>query len=84
MTENLPEHLREDIGAPSPEAASEEEHLREDVNVPTEENDGGPEFSEGHFTSGQLNAGQRVPGVSPGGEYREGREEELAKREEAD
>ena len=77
MTENLPEHLREDIGAPTPEAASEDEHLREDVNIPTEENDGGPEFSEDHFTSGQLNAGQRVPGVSPAGEYAAGREKEL-------
>jgi hypothetical protein len=84
MTENLPEHLREDIGAPSPGAESDDEHLREDINIPSEENDGGPEFSEGNFTSGQLNAGQRVPGVSPGGEYKEGREEELANREKAD
>ena len=84
MTETLPEHLREDIGASGPGAESEDEHLREDVNTPSDENDGGPEFSESHFTSGQLNAGQRVPGVSPGGEYKEGREEELAHRDEAD
>ena len=84
MTENLPEHLREDIGASGPGAESEDEHLREDVNTPSDENDGGPEFSESHFTSGQLNAGQRVPGVSPAGEYKEGREEELAHRDEAD
>lgn len=80
MTENLPEHLREDIGAPSPGAESEDEHLREDVNVPQEENDGGAEFSEGHFTSGQLNAGQEVPGLSPDGEYAEGRQKELEDR----
>ncbi len=77
MTENLPEHLREDIGAPSPAPESEEQHLQEDVNIPQEENDGGPEFSEDHFTSGQLNAGQEVPGVSPAGEFAKGREEEL-------
>ena len=77
MTENLPEHLREDVSVPTAADASDDEHLREDVNIPTEENDGGPEFSEDHFTSGQLNSGQQVPGLSPAGEYAARREEEL-------
>ncbi|WP_323960247.1 hypothetical protein GC088_01970 [Arthrobacter sp. JZ12] len=77
MTENLPEHLREDIGEPTPEAVSEDQHLQQDVNIPQEQNDGGPEFSNDRYTSGQLNAGQQVPGVSPAGEYHKGRQEEL-------
>jgi hypothetical protein len=77
--ENLPHdpHLREDISLPFPEPDDEDEHLAEDINRPEEHQTSGPEFDSRHYTSGQLNAGQWVPGLSPDGEYAEHREEEL-------
>ncbi|WP_262107156.1 hypothetical protein [Arthrobacter sp. Marseille-P9274] len=47
-----------------------DEHLREDVGVPAPKQESAAEFDEDAFTSGQLNAGQRVPGLSPEGEYK--------------
>ncbi|MBD8044745.1 hypothetical protein H9638_13095 [Arthrobacter sp. Sa2BUA2] len=77
--EDLPQdpHLREDISLPLPEPDNEDEHLAEDVNLPQKNQDSGPEFDSRHYTSGQLNAGQYAPGLSPNGEYAEKRQEEL-------
>jgi hypothetical protein len=47
----------------------EDEHLRQDVGAPGTEQESAAEFDDHTFTSGQLNAGQRVPGLSPQGEY---------------
>ncbi|MET4061669.1 hypothetical protein ABIB35_003244 [Arthrobacter sp. UYP6] len=76
--EDLPQdkHLREDISLPFRETDNEDEHLADDVNLPRGESVG-PEFDERHYTAGQLNAGQRVPGLSPDGEYSKKRAEEL-------
>lgn len=52
------------------EEIPDDEHLQEDVGAAEPEGEVGPEFSEEHYTSGQLNAGQQVPGLSPAGEYR--------------
>lgn len=54
----------------SSEDLPRDEHLREDVGVPTPEQESAAEFDNDTFTSGQLNAGQRVPGLSPEGEYK--------------
>lgn len=58
---------------PNSEQLPQGEHLREDINVPTEPGeDSAAEFSEGAYTSMELNAGQQVPGLSPHGEYGRG------------
>ena len=48
----------------------EDEHLREDVGAPTPMPDSAAEFDDDTFTSGLTNTGQRVPGLSPAGEYK--------------
>ena len=76
--DNLPEHLREDISAPTvPEPQDEDAHLAQDINLPQEDQVAGPEFDEQHYTAGQLNAGTQAAGLSPDGEYAKNREEEL-------
>jgi len=58
---------------PSPENLPQSDHLRDDVNLSDEPGEeGAAEFSEDEYTSTELNAGQRVPGLSPQGEYRQG------------
>jgi hypothetical protein len=71
-------HLVGDISVPAEDAESRGDHVREDINMPDEPNEGAPEFSDNHFTSGQTNAGQQVPGLSPDGEYGEKRLDDLA------
>lgn len=80
--EELPSdpHLVGDINVPAEDAESRGDHLHEDINVPDEPHEGEPEFSEHHYTSGQTNAGQQVPGLSPAGEYAEKRDADLEDR----
>jgi hypothetical protein len=51
------------------ENVPEDEHLRQDINAPEPERESAAEFDGDTFTSGLTNAGQRVPGLSPDGEY---------------
>jgi hypothetical protein len=57
---------------PNDDALPRDEHLREDIGAPEPEAESAAEFDGEHFTSGLLNTGQRVPGLSPDGEYRQG------------
>ena len=54
----------------------DDEHLRHDIGAPDPENDSAATFDGEHFTSSLLNAGQRVPGLSPDGEYRQSEDPE--------
>ena len=56
---------------PDDEGLPRDEHLREDIGTQDPKKESAAEFDGEHFTSGLLNAGQRVPGLSPDGEYRE-------------
>lgn len=56
--------------SPKESELPQDEHLREDINATGAGDESAAEFSEASFTSTLLNAGQRVPGLSPGGEYR--------------
>lgn len=74
--QGLPEHLREDISAPTVPDPADEAGDR-DVNLPEEQTLGGPEFNARHYTGGQLNAGTETAGLSTDGKYAKNREDEL-------
>lgn len=56
---------------PDDDGLPRDEHLRQDIDAPEAGTESAAEFDGEQYPSGLLNAGQRVPGLSPTGEYRE-------------